>query len=165
MIYSRITLGICILTLCGSLALYAYSATAVYTRMSTPAPLADLAQETKGKSSTIRTQEKIEALFLKQDNVARVFDMITDVGTAHNTRITVVSVTNAQNGGKAKDLPYTSIDIKLSLKGTLDSMLDSLRALEQLPTLSRVLETSITEDKINAQTPVVDATVRFFMSN
>jgi hypothetical protein len=163
--YSRTTLGLCALLLCSSLAVYVYSAVTVYTRMSTPAALADVAPETKGKSSTLRIQEKIEALLLKQDNVAQVFDMITDISTAHNTRITIVSVTNAQNGGKAKDLPYTSIDIKLSLKGAFDAMLDSLRALERLPTLTRVLDTSVTEDKTNAQTPTIDTAVRFFMSN
>jgi hypothetical protein len=133
--------------------------------MRTPAADTEIAKEMRTKSSTVRVQEKIKTLFLSQDNVSRVFDTITQVGTAHATTITVTAVTNPQNGVKNKDLPYTSIDVKVLIKGPLNASLDSLRALEALPTLSRILETGITEDKNNAQAPTIDATVRFFMTN
>jgi hypothetical protein len=117
------------------------------------------------KSSTLRTQEKLEALFYSADSVASIFTTIDEIAAKTGTTISVVSVSNPAPAIKMKDAPVSSIDVKLMLKGAWAQTSGALYALEHLPVVSRLVDAAVTESKEDAQQPIVDATVRFFIRN
>lgn len=145
-----------------SVGVYAAALYAVYTLMSTPHTTSEKSEVVDVKTSTVRIQEKIETLFLTQENVAELFTMLDVVAARHAVQLSVQSVSNAQASGKNKDALTSSIDVKVVLKGEWEQVQRCLHALETLPALSRLLDISISETK-DAQAPTVETTIRFFL--
>jgi hypothetical protein len=114
------------------------------------------------KTSTLRTQEKIEALFIKEDDVARMFSVLEE-SVQDGVSLVIDSVSNAQPALKIKASPVTFIDAKITLKGPWDGVVSAVKRVESLPYVVRVIEVEVFEDA-DAQAPGMRATVRFFFT-